>query len=140
MAVPERGAKRKLSEVVGAQRGGGLPPAQAPAGLGLRRAVARALRAGRPQLGLEQAPLRIECYDISNLGPTDKVASMVVFEDGLPKRSDYRRFEIKGVQGQDDFASMEEVIRRRFLRLQRERDEPVGSRTRGGSPIRPRSW
>ena len=63
------------------------------------------------------APLRIECYDISNLGPTDKVGSMVVFEDGLPKRSDYRRFEIKGVPGQDDFASMEEVLRRRFARL-----------------------
>jgi excinuclease ABC subunit C len=59
----------------------------------------------------------MECYDISNLGPTDKVGSMVVFEDGLPKRSDYRRFEIKGVPGQDDFASMEEVLRRRFARL-----------------------
>jgi excinuclease ABC subunit C len=57
-----------------------------------------------------------------------------VFEDGLPKRSDYRRFEIKEVQGQDDFASMEEVIRRRFLRLQRERDEPTGSRRRFSYP------
>ena len=69
-------------------------------------------------LGLPMAPLRIECYDISNLGPTDKVGSMVVFEDGLPKRSDYRRFEIKGVPGQDDFASMEEVLRRRLARLE----------------------
>ncbi|MEX0832362.1 MAG: excinuclease ABC subunit UvrC [Actinomycetota bacterium] len=68
-------------------------------------------------LGLERAPLRIEAYDISNLGPTDKVGSMVVFEDGLPKRSDYRRFEIKGVPGQDDFASMEEMLRRRFAKL-----------------------
>jgi len=76
-------------------------------------------------LGLEQAPLRIECYDISNLGPTDKVGSMVVFEDGLPKRSDYRRFEIKGVPGQDDFASMEEMLRRRFARLRTDaEDEP----------------
>ena len=55
---------------------------------------------------------------------------MVVFEDGLPKRSDYRKFEIKGVPGQDDFASMEEMLRRRFNRLIRERDEPVTSSKR----------
>src|SRR5204863_5600442 len=73
------------------------------------------------QLGLDKAPLRIECYDISNLGPTDTVGSMVVFEDGLPRRSDYRRFEIKGVPGQDDFASMEEMLRRRFAHLSEER-------------------
>jgi excinuclease ABC subunit C len=74
-------------------------------------------------LGLPVAPLRIECYDISNLGPTDKVGSMVVFEDGLPKRNDYRRFEIKGVPGQDDFASMEEVLRRRLARLDGQSEE-----------------
>ncbi len=77
-------------------------------------ARSRALTELADVLGLPQAPLRIECYDISNLGPTDKVGSMVVFEDGLPKRSDYRRFEIKGVPGQDDFASMEEMLTRRF--------------------------
>jgi excinuclease ABC subunit C len=80
-------------------------------------ARSRALAELGDVLGLPVAPLRIECYDISNLGPTDKVGSMVVFEDGLPKRSDYRKFEIKGVPGQDDFASMEEVLRRRFARL-----------------------
>jgi excinuclease ABC subunit C len=90
-------------------------------------ARSRALAELGDVLGLPLAPLRIECYDISNLGPTDKVGSMVVFEDGLPKRSDYRKFEIKGVAGQDDFASMEEVLRRRFARLVR---EDVG----GGSP------
>jgi excinuclease ABC subunit C len=83
-------------------------------------ARSRALAELGTVLGLPQAPLRIEAYDISNLGPTDKVGSMVVFEDGLPKRSDYRRFEIKGVPGQDDFASMEEMLGRRFARL---RDE-----------------
>jgi len=72
-------------------------------------------------LGLPVAPLRIEAYDISNLGPTDKVGSMVVFEDGLPKRTDYRKFEIKGVAGQDDFACMEEVLDRRFARLDADR-------------------
>jgi len=80
-------------------------------------ARSRALQELGDVLGLPAAPLRIECFDISNLGPTDKVASMVVFEDGLPKRTDYRRFEIKGVAGQDDFASMDEVLRRRFARL-----------------------
>jgi excinuclease ABC subunit C len=80
-------------------------------------ARSRALAELGDVLGLDQAPLRIEAYDISNLGPTDKVGSMVVFEDGLPKRSDYRRFEIKGVPGQDDFASMEEMLSRRFARL-----------------------
>ena len=85
-------------------------------------------------LGLEQAPLRIECYDVSNLGATDKVGSMVVFEDGLPKRSDYRRFEIKGVPGQDDFASMEEMLRRRFARLKREATEEEPKRRRFSYP------
>ncbi|MFI5393425.1 MAG: helix-hairpin-helix domain-containing protein, partial [Myxococcota bacterium] len=86
-------------------------------------ARSRALADLSKHLGLEQAPLRIECYDISNLGATDKVGSMVVFEDGLPKRSDYRRFQIKGVAGQDDFASMEEMLRRRFTRLLKEQEE-----------------
>jgi excinuclease ABC subunit C len=81
-------------------------------------ARSRALSELGEVLGLPLAPLRIEAYDISNLGPTDKVGSMVVFEDGLPKRTDYRKFEVKGVPGQDDFASMEEVLRRRFARLQ----------------------
>jgi excinuclease ABC subunit C len=80
-------------------------------------ARSRALTELGEQLGLPVAPLRIEAFDISNLGPTDTVGSMVVFEDGLPKRTDYRKFEIKGVPGQDDFASMEEMLRRRFAYL-----------------------
>jgi excinuclease ABC subunit C len=122
IAVPERGAKRKLLEVVTRNAGESFHRHK------LKRASdfgarSRALAELGEQLGLEQAPLRIECYDISNLGPTDKVGSMVVFEDGLPKRSDYRRFQIKGVAGQDDFASMEEMLRRRFSRLLREQEE-----------------
>ena len=129
IGVPERGAKRKLMEVVNQNA------AEAFHRHKLRRASdfgarSRALSELAEQLGLPQAPLRIECYDISNLGPSDTVGSMVVFEDGLPKRSDYRRFEIKGVPGQDDFASMEEMLRRRFNRLIKERDEPVTSTRR----------
>ena len=72
-------------------------------------ARARALLALQDALGLPEAPLRIECFDISNLQGTEIVASMVVMEDGLPKRSDYRRFKIRHQPGQDDFAAMEEV-------------------------------
>ena len=84
------------------------------------------------------APLRIECYDISNLGPTDKVGSMVVFEDGLPKRQDYRKFKITGVAGQDDFASMREMLRRRFTRLLERAGTPPGGTPASASRIHPR--
>ncbi len=127
ITVPERGAKRKLIEVVGRNAADAFHRHK------LKRASdfgarSRALAELADRLGLEQAPLRIECYDISNLGPTDTVGSMVVFEDGLPKRSDYRRFQIKGVAGQDDFASMEEMLRRRFTRLLKEADGPSKGR------------
>lgn len=128
-AVPERGRKRHLLEVVTRNAGEDFQRHK------LRRASdfgarSRALSELGSVLGLEQAPLRIECYDISNLGPTDTVGSMVAFEDGLPKRSDYRRFEIRGVPGQDDYASMEEMLRRRFARLQRELQAPAGEKRR----------
>lgn len=68
------------------------------------------------ELGLARAPFRIECYDISNIQGTNAVGSMVVFENGEPKSSDYRRFQIKTVQGPNDFASLQEVLGRRFKR------------------------
>jgi excinuclease ABC subunit C len=128
ISVPARGDGRRLLHVVNHNA------KDAFARHKLRRASdfgarSRALEQLGAVLGLPVAPLRIEAYDISNLGPTDKVGSMVVFEDGLPKRSDYRRFEIKDVAGQDDFASMEEVLRRRFGRLTAE-SEPEGPRPR----------
>ncbi len=75
-------------------------------------------------LGLDEAPLRIECYDISTLQGANSVASMVVLEDGLPRKSEYRRFKIRGVAGQDDFAMMAEVISRRFKRLLQDSSAP----------------
>jgi excinuclease ABC subunit C len=72
----------------------------------------------RDALGLENAPGRIECFDISHIQGTDKVASMVVWEDGRMKKSDYRKFVIRTVIGNDDFASMREVITRRYQRVQ----------------------
>jgi excinuclease ABC subunit C len=122
LAVPERGAKRKLLDVVtrNAEEAFQRHKLRRASDFGAR---SRALSELSDQLGLDQAPLRIECYDVSNLGPTDKVGSMVVFEDGLPKRSDYRRFSIRGVAGQDDFASMREMLHRRFTRLIQESGE-----------------
>lgn len=68
-------------------------------------------------LGMTEAPLRIECYDMSHLQGTDYVGSMVVFEDGLPKRADYRRFKVSAVQGNDDYGAMHEVLTRRLRHL-----------------------
>jgi excinuclease ABC subunit C len=74
----------------------------------------------RDTLGLAEAPARIECFDISHIQGTDKVASMVVWEGGRMKKADYRKFIIREVEGNDDFASMREVVRRRYARLQEE--------------------
>src|SRR5215472_13498610 len=82
------------------------------------RAIQEALQ---DSLNLPNAPSRIECFDISHIQGTDKVASMVVWEDGKMKKSDYRKFIIKTVIGNDDFASMREVVTRRYSRLQEER-------------------
>ncbi len=78
---------------------------------------ARALEALQRELHLPDAPLRIECYDMSHLQGTDYVGSMVVFEDGLPKKSDYRHFKVATVPGNDDYAAMEEVLTRRLTAL-----------------------
>jgi len=75
-------------------------------------------------LRLNDLPKKIECFDISNLQGTDSVASMVVFENGKPKKSQYRKFIIKSVDGPDDFLSMQEVIRRRYSRL-KEENQPL---------------
>jgi excinuclease ABC subunit C len=124
--VPQRGEKRALLETV-AQNA-----REAFVRHKLQRASdfdarARALKELQAQLGLPEAPLRIECYDISNLQGNQVVGSMVVFEDGLPRKSEYRRFEIKTVEGQDDFASMREVLGRRLARLADDQEEPEGS-------------
>src|SRR5438270_756221 len=76
-----------------------------------------ALEELRERLNLEALPVRIECFDISNLGESNRVASMVVFEDAVAKRSDYRKFTIRHDRGQDDFASMAEAVGRRFARM-----------------------
>jgi excinuclease ABC subunit C len=127
LRVPVRGAKRRLLETAGANA------REEFARHRLKRASdhnarAKALRSLQEHLDLDRAPLRIECYDISTIQGTDTVGSMVVFEDGLPKKSEYRRFRVKTLSGQDDFAAMEEVLRRRFAAYVGDRDRPVEER------------
>jgi excinuclease ABC subunit C len=122
LRVPRRGAKRQLLQTVTQNADEAFLRHK------LRRASdhnarARTLLALQEALHLPEAPLRIECFDISNLQGTEIVASMVVMEDGLPKRSDYRRFKMRHQEGQDDFAAMEEALTRRFRRYLAERDE-----------------
>src|SRR5206468_5159657 len=97
-------------------------------------APARPLTALQDALDLPEAPLRIECYDISHTMGTEIVASMVVMEDGLAKRSDYRRFKIRSLVNQDDFAAMTEVLTRRFTNYLKERDEGVRAGKRFSYP------
>jgi len=120
LRVPQRGDKRALMQTVqrNALQSLALHKTRRASDLTTR---SRALQEIQDGLGLDQAPLRIECYDVSNLQGTDVVASMVVFEDGLARKSEYRRFTIRGVQGQDDVASIDEVITRRFRRYLEER-------------------
>src|SRR5207344_85115 len=87
------------------------------------RAIQEALQ---DALNLPEPPTRIECFDISHIQGTDKVASMVVWEDGRMKKADYRKFIIKTVVGNDDFASMREVVTRRYARLQEEKQPMPG--------------
>lgn len=133
LRVPQRGVKRRLMETA-------LTNArEAFARHRLRRqndhnARAKALRSLQDELGLPEPPLRIEAYDIATIQGTNTVGSMVVMEDGLPRRNQYRRFKIKGVAGQDDFASMEEVLRRRLTAYLAERERPVDERGKFAYP------
>ncbi|MFK0169938.1 excinuclease ABC subunit UvrC [Streptomyces sp. NPDC090306] len=115
LRIPQRGDKKALMETVerNAQQSLVLHKTKRASDLTTR---SRALEEIAEALDLDSAPLRIECYDISHLQGEDVVASMVVFEDGLQRKGEYRRFQIKGFAGQDDVRSMHEVITRRFRR------------------------
>ena len=117
----ERGDKRRILEL--AERNARLALDQDRLREeGRRQRRVQALDGLQRALGLDAVPLRIECFDISNLGGTHTVASMVVFEGGAPKKADYRRFKIRTVAGSDDFAAMEEVLSRRLAQWERQRD------------------
>ena len=125
--VPQRGDKRDLHETVTRNAKEEFTRHR------LRRAAdhntrSRALTELQDLLHLPEAPLRIECYDMAHMQGTDYVGSMVVLEDGLPNKREYRRFKVKTVAGNDDYAAMEEVLTRRLTAYLVERDQPVNER------------
>lgn len=133
LRVPKRGAKRRIMDTAVANAEEEFTRNR------LKRhsdhnARAQALRSLQSILGLEKPPLRIECYDISTIQGRHTVASMVVFEDGLPLKNQYRRFKIRTIDGQDDFAAMEEVISRRFKAYLAERELPLEDQGRFSYP------
>ncbi|MFF4538768.1 excinuclease ABC subunit UvrC [Streptomyces aureus] len=142
LRIPQRGDKKALMETVqrNALQALGLHKTKRASDLTTR---SRALEEISEALGLDSAPLRIECYDISHLQGDDVVASMVVFEDGLQRKGEYRRFQIKGFAGQDDVRSMHEVITRRFRRYLAEKERTGewtdGEDTAPGTPGQPES-
>jgi excinuclease ABC subunit C len=122
LRVPRRGDKKTLAETVerNAKEALALHKTRRASDLTTR---SQALHEIQEALALDDAPLRIECYDVSNLQGTNVVASMVVFEDGLARKSEYRRFSIRGHEGFDDISAIREVITRRFRRYLAEREE-----------------
>jgi excinuclease ABC subunit C len=114
--APARGEKRRLAELAAQNAKIALESEVVVSEQKRLRRVA-ALEELREALNLESLPLRIECFDISNIQGQQIVGSMVVFEDGLPKKAHYRKFAVRGLDGQDDFAAMAEVVSRRFARL-----------------------
>jgi excinuclease ABC subunit C len=122
LRVPQRGDKKALIETVArnAAETLALHKTRRASDLTTRSKALNEIQEG---LGLDDAPLRIECYDVSNLQGTHVVASMVVFEDGLARKSEYRRFAIKGLDGTDDISAIHEVILRRFRRYLAEREK-----------------
>ncbi len=142
LRIPQRGDKRALMETVrrNAQQALALHKTRRVSDLTIR---SRALEEIAEALDLDSAPLRIECYDISHLQGEDIVASMVVFEDGLQRKNEYRRFQIRGRvgdtqiwhgEGQDDVRSLHEVITRRFKRYLAEK-EKTGEWADGENPL-----
>jgi excinuclease ABC subunit C len=115
VAVPQRGRKRELVQMASDNAAQSLREQ-----LLSRKSKERVLLRLREELGLRNLPRRIEAFDISNIQGTEAVASMVSFENNLPDKRYYKRFKIRSVQGQDDFASMAEVIRRRYTRAKEE--------------------
>jgi excinuclease ABC subunit C len=114
--VAERGEKRRLQELADQNARVALEADTAKAETSRLRRI-EALEELREVLNLESLPLRIECFDVSNIQEESPVASMVVFQDGVPKKAHYRKFGIRGQDGQDDYAALAEAVSRRFARL-----------------------
>ena len=119
--VPQRGTKRRLIEMVSTNAAQGLEQLKLK-WISDSTRMETAMSELQEELNLPRSPKRIECYDVSHIQGTNTVASMSVFQDGKPLSSNYRRFKIKSHDGNDDFASMREVLSRRFKRLKNARD------------------
>ena len=117
-----RGEKRRLAELAAENARHALESEQAASETRRARRI-EALEELREALNLESLPIRIECFDISTIQGTETVGSMVVFEDAAPKKVHYRKFTVRGLDGQDDFAAMAEVVSRRFARAGKLTDE-----------------
>jgi excinuclease ABC subunit C len=118
----ERGEKRRLQELAEQNARLALESETYQAEQKRLRRV-EALEELRERLNLESLPIRIECFDISNIQATEPVGSMVVFQDAMPKKAHYRKFAVRGLDGQDDFAAMAQVIERRFARMRSPADQ-----------------
>ena len=134
--VPQRGDKRTLHETVTRNATEEFVRHRMRRA-GDHNARSRALTELQDLLGLPEAPLRIECYDMAHLQGTDYVGSMVVLEDGLANKREYRRFKIRDVAGNDDFAAMEEVLTRRLTAYVHQRDQPLDQDLVDGERRRP---
>ena len=132
--VPQRGEKQHLVEMVSQNAQIALQQFKERVSAG-GDALNEGLNGMTEILGLPEPPHRIEAYDISNTGTSEIVASMVVFTDGRPSKKDYRRFRIKTLDRQNDYASMQEVIYRRFKHAETERQERQGQRQGDGSSV-----
>jgi len=124
LRVPRRGPKRTLQETVARNAEQSLVQHKLKRSSDLTTR-SQALQEIQEALGLPESPLRIECFDVSNLQGDQIVASMVVFEDGLARKSDYLRFVVRSLDGQSDVGAMSEVLTRRFRRLLDDRDAPA---------------
>ncbi|RZP40739.1 MAG: excinuclease ABC subunit UvrC [Acidimicrobiales bacterium] len=131
--IPQRGDKRALHETATKNARESFTRHRLKRGTD-HNSRAKALEELQRYLELPNAPLRIECYDMSHLQGTDYVGSMVVLEDALPRKSEYRRFKVRTVEGNDDFAAMEEVLSRRFKNYLDERELPSAEVTKFAYP------
>jgi excinuclease ABC subunit C len=122
LIVPKRAEKRKLV-LMAAENAASMLTALKTQEKSEKERAEGSLNDLQAKLNLSSPPMRIECYDISTTQGTAQVGSMVVFREGCPEKSHYRQFNIRTVQGPDDYASMEEVLRRRFQRLILSREE-----------------
>ncbi len=133
LRVPQRGDKRALMDTASHNARESLARHRLRRGSD-HNSRARALNELADHLELPGPPLRIECYDMSHLQGTDYVGSMVVLEDGLPRRSEYRHFKVRSVEGNDDYAAMSEVLHRRLRNYLAERELPASQQGRFAHP------